>query len=75
MQHPAHISEVRRAAALASAKARASRSPNKGRRPKSVSIRAETFDALAAYAAETGRTLTDAATEVIEHGLAHLRKA
>lgn len=72
---PAHVSAVRRAAALASAKARAERSINKGRRPKSVHIRAETFDKVEETAAHVGRTITEIATEAVEHGLAHLRKA
>lgn len=69
---PAHISAVRRAAALASAKARAERSINKGRRPKAVHIRAETFDDVEAAAAKLSKTITETATEAIEHGLPHI---
>lgn len=69
-----HISEVRRKAALASAAARAAKSKNRGRRPKSVNIRADVADTLIAYAADAGMTLTDAATEAVEHGLADLRE-
>lgn len=69
---PAHISEVRRAAALASAKARAERSINKGRRPKAVHIRAETFDNVEAAATKLGKTITETATKAIDYGLPHL---
>jgi len=72
--NPAHISEVRRAAAMASAKARAARSPNKGRRPKAVHIRADVYDDLSGYAAEQNATLTDTATEIIKDGLANIRR-
>ena len=70
---PAHVSEVRRAAALASAAARRERSINKGVRPKSVHIRADTYDALTILAAERGENLTTTATRAVEHGIAHLR--
>lgn len=72
--NPAHISEVRRAAAMASAKARAARSPNKGRRPKAVHIRADVYDDLSGYAAAQNATLTDTATEIIKDGLAQIRR-
>ena len=68
-----HISDVRRKAALASAKTRRATSPNGGRRAKSVSVRPETCDRLTAYAAESGKTLIEAASEAIDHGFAHLR--
>ena len=66
---PAHVSAVRRAAALASAKARRERSVNGGRRPKTIPVRANTFDKVQAAARRHGRTMTDLATEAIEHGL------
>ena len=70
---PAHVSEVRRAAAIASANARRERSINKGVRPKSVHVRADMYDALATLAAERCENLTTTATRAIEHGIAHLR--
>ena len=69
---PAHISEVRRAAAAKSVAARRERSINQGRRPKTINVRAATCDKLEAYAARGNKTLTDAATEVMEYGLSHL---
>lgn len=71
---PAHVSAVRRAAALASAKARAERSINKGQRPKAVHIRAETYDDVANAAAQLGATITETATKAIDYGLPHLLK-
>ena len=73
-ENPAHISEVRRAAAMASAKARAARSPNKGLRPKAVHIRADVYDRLCDYANAQNATLTDTATEIIKDGLANIRR-
>lgn len=69
-----HITEVRRAAAIASAKARADRSPNKGRRPKAVHIRADVYDDLSDYAQRQNATLTDTATEIVKDGLANIRR-
>lgn len=69
---PAHVSEVRRAAALASAQARRERSANGGRRPKAVHVRAATFDKVQEIATRTNRTLTDITTEAIEHGLPYI---
>ena len=71
----AHISEVRRAAALASAKARAARSVNNGRRPKAVHVRADVYDDLNDYAQEQNATLTQTATEIIQDGLAIRRNS
>lgn len=70
--NPAHISAIRRAAALASAKARAERSINKGTKPRAVHVRAETFDKVEDAAAKLSKTITETATEAIEHGLPHL---
>ena len=69
---PAYISEVRRAASAKAVAARRARSINQGRKPKSINVRAATCDKLEAYAASHNKTLTDAATEAIEHGLANL---
>lgn len=69
---PAHISAVRRAAALASAKARAERSIYKGIKPKAVHVHPETFAKVEATAARLSKTITEVATEAIEHGLPHL---
>ena len=66
---PAHVSAVRRAAALASAKARAERSINKGVRPKAVHIRADTFAKVETAATKLSKTITEVATEAVEHGL------
>ena len=66
---PAYLSEIRRAAGIAGAKARAAKSLNKGRRPRAINIRAETCDRLEAYAQKTNKTLTTAATELIDDGL------
>ena len=72
---PAHISAVRRAAALAGAKVRAERSLNKGRRPRAVNIRPDVFDRLDDYAKGSTKPLTQAATEIIDDGLTRLHNA
>ena len=66
---PAYVSKVRRAAALASAEARRARSATGGQRPKTVPVKAETFAKVKKAAAQHRRTITDLATEAIEHGL------
>lgn len=70
---PAHISEVRRAAALASAKVRAEKAKTR-RRPKTIGIPAETFDRLEEYAHDTNQTIKQSATEAIDRGLTSLRR-
>lgn len=69
---PVHVSEMRRAAAAASAKARRERSINGGRRPKTLPVRAATFDKVQEVATRINRTLTDITTEAIEHGLPYI---
>lgn len=69
---PAHVSAVRRAAALASAKARAERSIYKGVKPKAVHVHPDTFAKVEEAAAKLSKTITETATEAIEHGLPHI---
>lgn len=69
---PAHVSEVRRAAAAASAKVRREKSVNGGRRPKTLPVRPATFDKVQEVATRINRTLTDITTEAIEHGLPYI---
>ena len=70
----AHLSEVRRAAALASAKVRSEKAKTK-RKPKTVGVSLDAYDRLEAYARATNKTVKQAATEAIEHGLAHLQQS
>ena len=67
---PAHISEVRRAAALASAKVRAAKA--KKRRPKSICIDPDVCDRLEDYAKTKNKTMKDSASELIDYGLTHI---
>lgn len=69
---PAKLSEIRRAAGIAGAKARAAKSPNKGRKPYVINVRPETGDRLKVYAQKANKTLTTAATELIDDGLARV---
>ena len=71
---PAHISAVRRAAALASAKVRAARAAHNKCHPKTkaVHIRAELFARVAEEAQKRARTISDITSEAVESGLPHL---
>lgn len=66
---PARVSEVRRAAALASAEARRKRSRYGGEKPKAVHVHPDTFAKLEAAAMRLRKTITETATEAVEYGL------
>lgn len=72
---PAKLSEIRRAAGITGAKARAAKSLNKGRKPYVINVRPETGDRLKVYAKAANKTLTTAATELIDDGLARVHGA